>query len=381
MSLTGYFFQANSCLMVFYLFYLLLLHKETYFKLNRVYLISAVITSFAIPCLKLDWVTEQSFGQAGNLSMGNVWLQADAAAAVGVNWYHVVLWVYFAGVFLSALFLAYKLIHLKRVLNNPVKGAAFSFFSYKFVDTSLPGYHTINKHEETHVKQMHSLDVLLLEIAGIIVWFNPVIYLYKISIKTIHEYLADEAAAQYEGDKRKYALLLLNTAMGGTPVMSNPFIKQSLTKKRIFMLQKERSKKKSLLKYGLFLPLLAGLTVLSSAAGNRSVQSADGVTFSTEAQFPGGFNQFKKYLTAAVKYPSKALKNKTGGKVLVGFTVDTDGSLIDVAVVDGINAELDAEAVRIIKNSPKWYSAAINGQKVKVRFNLNVGFEPNKQQL
>ncbi|MDB5020149.1 MAG: hypothetical protein JWQ28_1276, partial [Pedobacter sp.] len=103
------------------------------------------------------------------------------------------------------------------------------------------------------MRQMHSLDVIFFELLGVFTWFNPVIYLYKQSIKNIHEYLADEEAAQYQGDKQQYSLLLLSSAFGVDPnTLTNSFFNTSMIKKRITMLNKEKSRRTAILKYGLF---------------------------------------------------------------------------------------------------------------------------------
>lgn len=378
MALANYFIQANLYLVVFYLFYKLLLNKETYFWLNRFYLVSAVICSFLIPYLRLEWVRFQTVSQTVNININSLISKTGEIQQAGPDWQKVILSIYIAGALFSFLLLAYKLIRMKAILQHPVKGAAFSFFGYKIVDAGLPGYDTINHHEETHMKQLHSLDIILFELAGIFAWFNPVIYFYKLSIRDVHEYLADEAAAKYEGDTRKYALLLLNAAMGVAPAIGNPFIRQSLTKKRIFMLQKARSGKRTLLKYGLFMPLLAGMVIFSSATMNRGSSYTGARGADTKAEFPGGFGKFREYLQKATKYPAQALKDKIEGKVLVNFTVDTDGSVTDVKVAKGLGAGLDEEAVRLVQHSPKWRPGTVNGIPARVEFGININFSAKR---
>jgi len=376
MDAANYFFQANIYLVIFYLFYILLLKNETYFRLNRFYLLSAVFSAFVIPYLRLEWLTMDAAGQSLHLNIAVILSNAAPPQPVSFDWQKIVIPIYFAGTSFAAVLLAFKLWRMKHVLNNPVKGVAFSFFRHKRIDMQLQGYETINKHEEAHITQLHSLDVLLFEVAGVFAWFNPVIYLYKSSIKEVHEYLADEEAVKYEGDKRKYALLLLTTAMGGMPAISNPFVKESLTKKRIFMLQKERSGKRSLLRYSLFIPLFAGMVLLSSATINRDNAKPDFGITATKPEFPGGYAKFAKYLRSSTKYPLLAAKNNIAGKVAMSFIVDQTGQLTQVKVVKGLGYGLDEEAIRLLSNSPKWRPGVINGQPVRFAFDININFVP-----
>ncbi|RYE26671.1 MAG: hypothetical protein EOP48_35010 [Sphingobacteriales bacterium] len=112
-------------------------------------------------------------------------------------------------------------------------GAAFSFLGSQFIDEQLPGSKTISRHEETHIRQLHSADVLFFEVLGVLIWFNPVIYFYKSTIKRIHEYLADDVAARFQGDKDQYAILLMSNALGVTPHdLTNGFFNQKILKKK-----------------------------------------------------------------------------------------------------------------------------------------------------
>ncbi|WP_443945711.1 TonB family protein [Pedobacter sp. AW1-32] len=268
MSFAHYLLQANLYMLVFYGFYQFLLSKETWFKLNRTYLLATLILSFAIPFLRFEWISEHKVGKQ---VYGNINLILEQVSTVqpkinDITFGEIVATVYFSGVIISLFFLIYRLIILKKRTQKPTKGVAFSFFSLKHVDENLPGKETINKHEEVHIQQLHSFDIALLELFILVSWFNPIIYLYKTAIKNIHEYLADEEAAKFEGDKRTYALLLLSNAFKlQHPNLANGFFKKSMIKKRIYMLQKERSKKSGILKYGLVAPLFAVLIILSSA--------------------------------------------------------------------------------------------------------------------
>ncbi|HTK20103.1 MAG TPA: energy transducer TonB [Mucilaginibacter sp.] len=92
-------------------------------------------------------------------------------------------------------------------------------------------------------------------------------------------------------------------------------------------------------------------------------------------QFPGGFVHLMDYLTTNMKYPDEAKKNGISGKVFVAFVVEKDGSLTDIKVIKSVSPELDEEAVRLMKESPKWQPGSAEGVPCRVRYSLPVNFE------
>lgn len=378
MTLAIFLFQSNFCLLVFYSFYRVFLHKETFFVWNRIYLMAALCFSFAMPILRFEWLTTSSVSKEVQLRLLDVIVEGRAAAGTDSDWMQWGYGLYFLGAMVSMMFFLYKLWSLKSKLKHPQKGHAFSFFSFKRIDPNLPDFETINRHEEVHVQQFHSIDILLLELAGVVFWFNPVIYLFKSSLKNIHEYLADEAAAEFKGSKKKYAMHLLSTAMGLSPDLTNSFVRQSEVKKRILMLQRERSARRSLWKYLCLLPLLSILLLFSSAIKATDHKSGT-VEWKAEeshgAEFPGGLTKFAAYLKIATRYPKAGTQKGLEGRVMVSFIVDVDGAVTDVAIKSGVDPVLDQEAIRVISHSPKWIPGKENGQPVRVQYDIGVNFK------
>ena len=366
MSWAHYILQVNIYLIVFYGFYKFLLDKETYFTLNRVYLVSAGLLSVALPFLRFEWFTRQSLAQPVYSGVGQM-NDFISVAIVQENVSQLTLgntiaFLYAAGVVFFIIRFVIQLISLRMLLKRGNNGFAFSFFGKKVIDVSLPEFKTINTHEEIHMRQLHSLDVIFFEILGIITWFNPIIYFYKHSIKNIHEFLADEEAARFQGDKEQYALLLLSTAFGVTPSnLTNSFFNKSLIKKRIYMLHKQRSKRTAVLKYGLFLPLFAIALVMSSAtirknekilAVAENLPLAEPLNIIKEAVSEAGTNALNEYgatdvytlssdvssvkavrtpkvdwsnlmnyLKKSIKYPDAAKLSQTQGYTMIQFSV------------------------------------------------------------
>ncbi|TDO21492.1 M56 family metallopeptidase [Pedobacter duraquae] len=275
MSWAHYLLQANLYLIVFFIFYKLFLEGETYFKLNRSYLIAAGVFSLIIPFIRLEWFFRQPVTQKISAGVGQLTILisggGNETTQEYINWGNIVVFIYITGAlfFLGRFML--QLLSIKKIFNRFNPGSAFTFFGKKSIDPNLPGQDTINAHEHIHIQQLHTADILFFEIIGIVTWFNPVIYFYKHAVKNIHEYLADDAAAAYIGDKEAYAMLLLSKAFGVNPsAITNSFFNKSLIKKRIIMLHKEKSRKTAILKYGLFVPLFSAMLILSSATLRRN---------------------------------------------------------------------------------------------------------------
>ncbi|RZL13806.1 MAG: M56 family metallopeptidase, partial [Pedobacter sp.] len=416
MSWAHYILQVNIYLIVFYGFYKFLLDKETYFILNRLYLVSAGLLSVALPFLRFEWFIGQPLTHPVYATVGqmndyiSVAIIQDNVSKITLG--NTLAFLYFAGVLFFIVRFIVQLISLSVLLKRREKGIAFSFFGKKVIDISLPEFRTINSHEEIHVRQLHSLDVMFFELLGIITWFNPIVYFYKHSIKNIHEYLADEEAAKFQGDKEQYALLLLSSAFGVTPSnLTNSFFNKSLIKKRIYMLHKQRSKKTAVLKYGLFLPLFAIALVMSSAtirknekilavaeklplsepldiikeavsgfsetpftkvlpSNNTTVVSED----SSKKEFKAlgiDWSGLMTHLKRSIRYPEAAAVSQTQGSTMVKFAIK-DGAASEVGIAGkalGAGTEAELMSKLLLYND---FSSVPDGNYVlKATFSLD----------
>lgn len=356
MSWSHYLLQVNLYLIVFYAFYRLLLANETYFVLNRIYLICAGVFSLGIPFIQLDWLSEREVSQKIYVSVDQINQLIGSATIVNeeksFHWGNAIVLVYLVGVLLFTARFVARLIGVRKMLKNFTNGLAFSFWNKKVVAINLPEAAIVHHHEDIHIRQFHTADVIFFEVLGIITWFNPIIYFYKETIKAIHEYLADKAAAEFQGDKEAYAMLLLSQAFGmNNNTLTNGFFKKSMIKKRIFMLYKERSKKIAILKYGIFVPLFASALLLSSATIRKNEQilaaaseiplnevktvvaetlelpkekssEVRPVTKATVKTIKNdGYEAFYKFLGNNIKYPSTAASNNVQGNLVVSFSV------------------------------------------------------------
>ena len=356
MTWAHYLLQVNIYLVIFYAFYKLLLAKETYFMLNRLYLLSAGVLSLVIPFIRPEWFAAQPAARQVQIRVED--LNAMIAQVViapdpdRFNWAKFALAVYIIGAAFFTLLFLFRLIGVRRLLHTPETGMAFSFLNKKQIDHRLPQLDTIHQHEEVHIRQLHTIDVLFFELLGIVNWCNPVIYVYKHTIKNIHEYLADDAAAHFQGDMEQYAMLLLSKAFGvNQNVLTNSFFNKSLLKKRIYMLHKQRSGKTAILKYGLFLPLFAVTLLLSSATIRKNEElKAVAEEISRPAQEILAANDLKPFydhLSRSIKYPATALEKQLQGNSIVQFTV-SKAEVNDIGVSTKLGMGCDAEVMKTI---------------------------------
>ena len=433
MSWWQYLLLVNIYLVLFYAFYILLLRKETFFQLNRIYLVTAALLSFFIPLIQANWIKDLFITQQVKYTIYSnpVMIYSFRPAETSqISIGQVLAVLYGAGILCLSVRLVWQLMMLKRVINQPQATAAYSFFGKIRLDEANADNPIIEAHELVHAQQWHSADVLLIELVMIINWFNPAVYLYRISIKHIHEYIADRQAIQSGTNKAEYALLLLSqTFEAPAHRLVNPFYNHSLLKQRIIMLQKNKSQRISLIKYGLSAPLFILMLILSSATINNSKPITDinikaHQLFNTPAQadfikntidnepqtvkksapiatvpdtiktkagaiyssvdkvpeFPGGIEAFGKFLGANIKYPQNALEQRIQGRVIVSFVVEMDGSLSGHEVLRGVNKELDDEAVRVLKLSPKWEPGLRDNEKVRTQYTVPINFSLDKEE-
>jgi len=407
-----YLMLVNIYLLLFYAFYVLLLSKETFFQLNRIYLVATALLSFFIPLIQSDWVKNLFITQKVQYTIYSspvMIYQFKPIQDTQVTMGQVLMMIYLAGIiFLTTRFI-WQMIVLKRIINQPDSSAAYSFFKKIRLSDNVANNEVIAAHEHVHANQWHSADVLLIEAVMIINWFNPVVYLYRFAIKHIHEFIADRQALKTGTNKADYALLLLSQTFNAPAhQLVNPFFNKSLLKQRIMMLQKNNSQKAALVKYGLSAPLFILMLILSSATINNSkainylnkkteqvfsasatgkasgsVIAIDTVKKNNEKifyevekvpEFPGGLRAFGEFLGKNIKYPAEARKKAIQGRVIISFVVEKNGSLTNIHVIRAIGGGCDEESVRVLKLSPNWEPGIQNGKKVRVSYSVPIAF-------
>ena len=290
----GFFFvyilKSGVCLSLFYLFYRLLLSKETFYRFNRIALLGILVFSLLLPLIEVTKAPQNEINQAvltieQLLVMAENHQQTQLTAVVEgddlvdtwrspVHWIEIVLLFYIAGIFFLVCRNVYSLFRLVRLMNTAQrrqidkhtvllvhdrKVAPFSWMKFVVISrTDLEeNGREILIHECAHIRKHHSWDLLIADICIFFQWFNPGAWLLKQELQNIHEYEADEAVINEGINARDYQLLLIKKAVGTRLYsMANSF-NHSKLKKRITMMLKEKSNPWARLKYLYVLPLAA----------------------------------------------------------------------------------------------------------------------------
>jgi hypothetical protein len=285
--------ESGVCLALFYAVFWVFLRNETYFGLNRLYLVSALVASLVIPLLKIS--SPLKVAEAVPLSIEG--LAAGTESGTAVSWSVILLTVYGIGVLVLGARLVFQLMRISRAIRTcPGQNnrdcryifvdrdiQPFSFFRYIFLNPEILPPQNISRilaHERVHIKQYHSMDVLLMELVTILQWFNPFVWPYKKSLKETHEYMADHAVIAQGCSAAGYQLLILEQIVGGKLVELAHNFHQSQIKRRLTMMTKIKSKGTAKLKLLLVLPLAAFLVL--ALAEPRLVAKADSASQTQE---------------------------------------------------------------------------------------------------
>jgi hypothetical protein len=281
-----YVVETSACLILFYAVYWLFLKKETFFFLNRIYLLASLLLSFVIPALRVP-------SPFLTVPLPSAPVVAETAAALPARSWGVadaIVLIYAAGVLVFLARFIIQVVNLflvvrrsgsrdfdgLRIVSVDREFAPFSFLKFIFVnehDFSPSNLGHILAHERAHIRQGHSLDVLLAELATVAQWFNPIVRPYKRSIQETHEFLADSEVIAQGFNSARYQLVMLEQQVGSRLLGFSSNFKQSQIKRRIVMMSQIRSKGAARLKALLLMPL-AALLVLALAQP-RPIVAAD----------------------------------------------------------------------------------------------------------
>jgi len=289
-DLAVYLIRSGAFLALFYAFYWLVLRRETFFALNRAYLLGGAGLALVLPLLR---VTSPFFETVVSASAPAPLAFDPGPVAAGpraLEWAEVLALVYAAG---AAFFLLLFLVRLARLVvlvgrcgcvrHHGLKvvlcghpGESFSFFRFVFLNRSRVPEADLDRvltHELAHVRQLHSLDIVFAEIVSVIQWFNPFVWPYKGSLRETHEYLADRAVIAQGCGRARYQLLIVEQHVGGRLLELASSFRTSQIKRRIDMLSKQDTRGLARWKPLLALPLV--LVLILAFAESRTVVKAD----------------------------------------------------------------------------------------------------------
>lgn len=412
----------------FYSFFLLFMRKTTFFRFNRVILLTGTVLCLLLPLVRIN--VELSGPLTEYLPVRIVLPEMVVSEGIGAeeagfDWMRLLYCVYAAG---CAAALAVFAVSLGRVrgLIRRYKGVRYCYDGDRcavlhVVENDMPSFSFMNHvvisrsdfeshseiliHECMHVRARHSVDMVFMSMVCALQWFNPLVWIMRSEIRIMHEYEADEAVLKQGIDAVQYQLLLVRKAVGDSRFLLASSFSHSKLKNRIAMMKKIKTTKWAGLAYVACLPLLlAAMSLNATGSAKEPVPEAEShnsvVTHAVAEpqsdstlddkvygymdevldvppEFNGGkaMEEFPKWVYSRLSYPDEARKAGIAGRVYVQFKINGDGSVSDVSVLKGAHELLDNEVVRVVSQSPDWTPGYIKGEPVTVVYSMPVVFQ------
>ena len=364
-------------LALFFGLYVATLRRSNLLRLRRYYLVGTLMVAMVIPFVSIETKAPQvarvsAYMQQIQMSDEIPALQIEGqeatienvqavtppnsvAVPVSWTWKDLLALVYLTGCGITFILLIIKLVRTfryyrrsnlseslstwemrVRILAEPDGNIPFSFLRSVFVNPEVftdSELQQVLSHERAHIRQHHTVDLLLLEAIKVFQWFNPLIYLYLRELKSVHEYLADEEVLAQGAVKRDYLeLLYKQLCMGKFAPVGNSF-RHFLTKKRIQMMNQKVKRTVSAWWLTALIPIIACLLLVNChpktdnlpeevAADEEVCENPD-----VMPEFPGGIQQYFDNLFSSMQYPEISKKYKMQGFYTIRFIVEKDGKI------------------------------------------------------
>lgn len=411
----------------FYSFFLLFMRKTTFFRFNRVILLTGTVLCLLLPLVRIN--VELSGPLTEYLPVRIVLPEMVVSEGVGAeeagfDWMHLLYCVYAAGCAAALAVFAVSLGRIRGLIRR-YKGvrycydgdrcavlhvmesdtSSFSFMNHVFIGSNDYGKHPeVLLHECMHVRACHSADMVVMSLVCALQWFNPIVWVMRSEIRMMHEYEADEAVLKQGIDAVQYQLLLVRKAVGDHRFLLASSFNHSKLKNRIAMMKKIKTTKWAALAYIACLPqLLAAMSFNATDSGNDVMSGTDTLTalagsvelvaagpesadiakvyeyfaLDVPPKFNGGDarQEFPKWFYAQLTYPDDARNAGMQGRVIVQFQINKDGSVSDINLLEGVCESIDNEVIRVVSESPDWTPGYVDGKPVNVTYAFPVLFQ------
>jgi len=406
----NYLVETTLGLLLLLVFYKVFLAKETNFKFLRYFLLAGISLSIVLPLFHF-----QGNQVSETLAIGEVLSpyqlpeviftdnSSPLTTRIGITLQALLISIYFLGASILLCIFIYRIFKLIRAIRTEASipcenfsiiesrdySGSFSFFNFIFIGQADAitdaEKRQIIEHEKVHVQEFHSLDILLLNTLSIVFWFNPFIRTYKKVFVQLHEFEADARAVKSH-DANMYCSLLARVALQSAGFSLANHFNNSLTIKRIIMIRtiKKKISQWKLAMVGILFPCMFFMLacqdqVMAQQEKSKPAQvSESNEVFVAVEELPtyiGGPKKMNEFISENMRYPKASRKKGIEGTVFVSLVVEKDGTIGDVNLVKGIDAECDAEAVRVAKLLNTWQPGKQSGKAVRVQLILPVKFK------
>ena len=410
-----YIIKSAMALALLYACIIPLLEKETFHRLNRILILGCLIMSFTIPLVHFTGGTNPTVDMVrqavllpevlinGNANEQSVWSWADIIVCI----YTLGVVAIFTMTVVQTVRLTKQLRQCEHITDNRgntivlTDCATSPFCLFHYIVMSRDDYANnrsfILTHEQEHIRLRHYIDLIILQVATIIQWFNPFVWLIGKNLKAIHEFEVDEAVLNKGIDATQYQQFLVVKAVGNRlQPFANNLNKESL-KRRIIMMNQKKSNRWMMLKALFIIPVATlAVSVFANTSDMSNMANAVNTTTNTLSttnmqtqqtatkvftvveempEFKGGNKAMMEFLMMNMKYPQTAVKAKQQGRAVVGFVVRKDGTVSDVHITKSAGyAVLDEEAMRVVKSMPAWEPGKQKGKPVNVKYFVPITF-------
>lgn len=362
-------------------------------RIKRMSILLMPLLAVAILFIKAKWQSA-GIGVSLNVIQLDAVVVSENGADSMFNWTHL----YWVGVSIFAAFTAFKIVRLLyffrsavryikdtsiKILSTELKDS-FSFFNRIHLSAHLEEEEktVVLDHELMHVKKGHSFDLILMEIYHSFFWFNPLMFLMKKELIQVHEFEVDEEMyAKYDVN---YLSHLLSYALGATSahlLLTSQFYNRLTLTKRINKMKTKSKNRKWLVAFIPAFALCISFLSWSQTTPDKIVPNGaynippPNGDVDVKPEFKGGQEALFTYIGQNVKYPKSAEKTGVEGTVHVEFTVLVDGKIEHAKIKKGAAAELNAEALRVVKGMPNWNPGMKDGKPVKTQMVLPISFK------
>ena len=405
--------RSSLYLALFSAFYLLVMRRTTFFRLNRFLLLFGTVACFWLPYLRVRTVV------APQIELGPLTEVSDSAglaapsAASPVPYLEI---LYLAGFLAVLAWAVTAYVRMRRTIREGTAVPQENGTKLVLMDRDIPSFSwawtivmsrkdleenpAMLLHEQAHIRKGHTVDTLWFLGVILLHWFNPLVWIAFGELKLLHEYEADETVLNKDIDATQYQLLLVRKAVGEKRFSLANGFQHAKLKNRIDMMLKNPSSGWQRLAWLAVLPFLAGAMFLCNPVRAKVVSDRPEILSETVSDLPGTFAQvpdttqavpynqievkptfnggsaleFSKWVNENLQYPESAKNAGVQGRITLQFTVGTDGKVGDVRILRGIDPDLDAEALRVVSSSPAWTPGYVKGKPVKVMYTFPLVF-------
>ena len=358
-----YLLKSSICLIAMYLPFRMLLRKETFFRSNRFGLLAITFLSLALPLINLSWFIQDHYIYFPELIITS-YQKEPIASNDTIHWH----WPFMIGYLGGVIFFLFKKgsewVRLQRAIRrgrlwvhdeegirihchiNPI--VPFSWMNHIVISEKdyLENGKQILLHETAHIRCHHSWDIIWISFMEVLQWFNPFAWMLSKDLQDIHEFEADSYVIRQGEDAYNYQLLLIEKAVSKSSFSLANSFNSSQIKQRIRMMNHRPSHPWAKMKHLYLIPIAILILGIFSPKTPATAQET--------SELSPEMKETLAYISRHIKYPTDALEKGIQGKVVLELHLTQNEHLNTVKVVESITPSLDAEAVRIIKETPLW---------------------------